>query len=81
MTTDEQKYKAYTFNIAGFALMTPLGKVFLDYVSLFRELGLILFIINFIISLLLFIGGLTFVEHGRNILQERRKHPNADRSL
>ena len=79
--TEEQKYKAYTLNFAGFAMMTPLGKVVLDYVSVFRELGLGWFIFNVLLSLFLFITGLTFVDHGRSILVGKRRYTNAaDRS-
>jgi|GEM_PF-1751382 len=73
MITEEQRYRAYTLSIAGFALMTPLGKVFLEYFYIFREYGPILFFINLVISALLFLAGLTFVDHGRSILSERRK--------
>ena len=78
--TEEQKYRAYTFNIAGFAMMTPLGKVVLDYVPIFRELGLGWFIFNVLLSLFLFIAGLTFIEHGRNMLEERRRYIDANKS-
>ena len=78
--TEEQKYKAYTYNITGFALMSPLGKVFLNYISLFKEIGPEWFIFNFLLSLFLFFVGLTFVDHGRSILREKRRYFNADRS-
>ena len=73
MITEEQRCRAYTINIAGFALMTPLGKIVLEYASLFKEMGLILFFLNVFISGILFIFGLTFVDHGRSILNERGK--------
>ena len=80
VTTEEQRYKAYSFNIAGFAMMTPLGKIVLDYVPIFRELGLGWFVFNVFLSLFLFIAGLTFVEHGRTMLEERRRYIDANKS-
>lgn len=71
--TEEQKYRAYTYNIAGFALMTPLGKVILEYPILFEQMGSQRFLIYLLGTLLLFCWGLIFVEVGRNILYERRK--------
>ena len=81
MITEERKYKAYTLNIAGFALMTPLGKVSLEYIHMFREFGPVWFIFNVLLSLFLFIAGLTFVDYGRNLLKEKRRYFDAtDRS-
>lgn len=70
--TEEQKYRAYTFNIAGFALMTPAGKVVLDFANIIKDLGYIGFFAYVLTSLLLFILGLTFIELGRSILNTRR---------
>lgn len=78
MVTEERRYKAYTLNIAGFALMTPLGKVFLDYVGIFKEIGLGWFIFNFVFSVFFFLVGLTFVDRGRSILEERRRVTDTD---
>ncbi len=71
MITEEQKYKAYTYNIAGFALMTPLGKIVIDYIEIFKEVGPIMFGINLFIAFLLFLAGLTFIDMGRSILDVR----------
>lgn len=73
MITEEQRYRAYTYNIAGFALMTPLGKVVMDYINIFKEIGLVMFVINLLIAFLLFLAGLTFIEIGRSILNIRGK--------
>ena len=77
---EEQKYKAYTYNVAGFAMMTPLGKIVLDYYEILQMTGPIVFVINFLVSIFLFIAGLTFIELGRSILDEKRRHFNANRS-
>ena len=73
MITEEEKYKAYTLNIAGFAVMTPLGKVVLDNIQLFRNVGAKWFLINLIIALGLFGFGLTLIELGRTILHRYRR--------
>ena len=74
MITEEQKYKAYTYNIAGFALMTPLGKIVLDYAALFKQMDLYVFVFNSFLALLLFCCGLTSIEVGRRILDTRRRY-------
>ena len=72
MITEEDKYRAYTYNIAAFACMAPLGKIFLENVKLFNELGPIGFIVDCLISLPLFILGLTLLEIGRRLLSRRK---------
>ena len=73
MITEEDKYRAYTFNFIGFALMTPFGRLVLENVKLFYEFGLVWFFINLFGSLCLFIFGLTLVEQGRIILDKHRR--------
>lgn len=69
--TEEQKYRAFTFNVAGFALMTPLGKVVLDFSDLIKNYGLDWFFAHIVISALLFLWGLTCIEKGRSILYRK----------
>ena len=73
MVTEEDKYRAYTFNIAGFAVMTPFGRLVFENVKLFHELGPVWFLINLFGSICLFIWGLTLVEQGRTILDKYRR--------
>ena len=63
------KYLAYTFNFAGFALMTPLGKVALEPVSTFNSLGLKGFICYFVFCVLLLLVGTLLILHGRDRLE------------
>ena len=72
MISEEDKYRAYTFNVAAFACMAPLGKMFLENVQLFYELGPINFALSCLISLPLFIFGLTLLELGRRLLCRRK---------
>lgn len=37
MATDEQKYSSEVNKIAGFGLMTPFGRVFIDPFTLFKN--------------------------------------------
>ncbi len=76
MIIEEEKYRAYTFNFAGFAVMTPLGKLVLENVKLYNELGLLWFLINLFGSICLFVWGLTLVEQGRTILDKYRRFKN-----
>ena len=74
MTTEPQKYRAYTFNIAGFALISPSGRIFFEPVALFKECGPILFFVYIIISLGLALLGLILLLKGYDILDlEERK--------
>ena len=73
MITEEDKYRAYTFNLVGFAVMTPFGRLVLENVKLFHELGILWFLINLFGSIGLFIWGLTLVEHGHTILDKYRR--------
>lgn len=73
MITEEQKYKAYILSIAGFALMTPFGKLWLDFYEIVRNIGIGGFVGYTLICGCLFLGGLILVEHGRSMLIEKRK--------
>ena len=73
MITEEEKYRAYTFDLVGFAVLTPFGRLVLENVKLFHELGLVWFLINLFGSICLFIWGLTLVEQGRSILDKSRR--------
>lgn len=72
MITEEDKYRAYTFNVAGFASMTFFGKIVIENIKLFNELGLVWFTINCLISIPLLIFGLTLLELGRRLLCRRK---------
>lgn len=71
MTTEEQKYRAYTFNISGFALMTPFGKICLDPLTFFKQYELVGSVIYILISFGLFISGFMLIEFGRDILYKK----------
>jgi len=73
MPTKEYEYKAQAFQIAGFALMTPLGRIFLQPTTVFKEFNLFGFIIYLVFSFLIFLVGFIFIEQGRAILEEKRK--------
>ncbi|MBI3589843.1 MAG: hypothetical protein HY094_00495 [Candidatus Melainabacteria bacterium] len=68
MILERQKYSAYTFNVAGFALMTPVGRLFLQPLEIFKEYGLIMFMSYGIICLGLFLCGVFFILKGFEIL-------------
>ena len=76
MLSSENKFRAETLRIAGIALMTPLGRLVLENIKLFNDIGSGWFYFNFVISLGLFIVGLTFVERGRGILYTYRRFKN-----
>ena len=77
MVKEEQRYRAYTLNILGIGLTTPLGKVFFDLFKTVKDTGWGSAIFYFIVSIALFIAGLTFIEMGRRILYyTEKKHGN-----
>ena len=77
MVTKEDEYKASTFQIAGFALLAPFGKIFLDPFTLFKEGGLIGIILFITFSLLIALLGLIFIDRGRDILNIKRRDRSA----
>lgn len=70
METEGKKYSAYSFNIAGFSLFVPLGKVVLEPVSMFNEFGIYGLVGYVGFSLFLVIIGLSLIIHGRDILNK-----------
>ena len=64
MLKEENKYFAEILKIAGFALMTPLGKIVLNIseIDLFKLN--IFFFVNLLISLVLFYFGIIFLIRG-----------------
>ena len=70
MISESQKYTAQTFNIAGFALFAPLGKIVLEPVSTFHELGSVGFKWYLYFSILLAIVGILAIYFGRGILKK-----------
>ena len=71
MITEEQKYRAYTFNFAGFALITPSGKLILDALDMYKDFELSIFSIGYILFCFgLSIVGLWSIARGRDILDQ-----------
>ena len=68
MNIELEKYRADIFKIAGFAVMTPLGRIFVEPVAVFREFGIIGSITYSIFSILLSLLGLIFFAKGYDIL-------------
>ena len=72
MVTEVQKYRASMFQIGGFGFMSPLGKVVLNF-SEYELLDLHLqFLLNILISLLLFGLGIMLLIKGMETLEERK---------
>ena len=68
----EREYRSRTFNISGFALMTPLGHIFMDPIYIFTKFTLVWGCIYFISCFISFICGLYFIDTGHDILYKRR---------
>lgn len=69
MTDDIQKYRAMTFQLAGFALMSPFGNLIIKAFELeLLKMGLKL-LIFILIYLLLFCGGIILITKGMSILE------------
>lgn len=71
MVIEEQKYRAYTYNVAGFALLTPLGKLILDPITtatILEKFGPLIFVGYVSLCIFLAIVGCRAVAIGRDIL-------------
>ena len=73
MITELQKYQAQFFQVSGFCLMTPLGKLVLDFLDFKLSDIDIKFIFYLLLTLLLTFFGIILVIHGMEILEERRQ--------
>ena len=73
MITDEQKFRAGTFRMFGFILLTPIGKVLLDPWIFLEEHNLMYGIIYIMIAIASGYIGLLHIERARVILDKRSK--------
>ena len=65
-----QKYRATMFQLGGFALMSPLGKIILNALDFsLKDLFTVKFTIYFLIAFLLFCVGIIFMARGLNVLE------------
>ncbi len=69
MIHEELKFRAEIFKIAGFALMTPLGKVYLDFIPMLKTWGFLPFIIYVMISAALAITGIIIILRAWDLLE------------
>ena len=70
MINESEKYRAQTFNISGFALMSLFGKIMMQPLETFKEYGLLGFVCYTIFCLLLFFLGLYLIQKGYETLDE-----------
>ena len=68
MLPEKEKYRAYTFNISGFALMAPFGKIVLEPTLTFKEFGPYGLIFYGTFCVFLFLFGLVLITKGYDIL-------------
>lgn len=75
MSFEAERFRSDVFKIAGFALMTPIGKIFLQPLEFFREYGLIFSTLYSIGSLFLALIGFYLIIKCYNELidYDRRK--------
>jgi len=73
MPTKEDEYKAQSYQIVGFALMSPFGRICLQPTVVFNELGPFGFILYLGLSVLAFLVGFIFIDTGRVTLKEKRR--------
>ncbi len=73
MIPKDEEYRAEIFKIAGFAMMAPIGKFFLEPWVIFKEVNNGIFFIFLVVSLLLAYIGLVFVMKGYDILLIHRR--------
>ena len=64
-------YKAETYRVMGFVLCTPIGKLFLDFMSKELSDSIIFNLINFISSITLMYMGLSLIHNGESLLLDK----------
>lgn len=70
MTTDVQKYRATMFQIAGFALISPIGKIVLNALDFtFSDIFSIKFFAYLFFTLFLLVIGIIFISRGIAVLE------------
>lgn len=74
--SSEEEYIAQAYQIAGFALMSPFGRMCLQPTVVFNEFNLIGFISYASFAILVFLLGVIFIEKGRVILNLRKGKVN-----
>ena len=70
MIKEVDRYGAEIFKIAGFALMSPFGRIAIQPTVVFNELGMIGFIFYVLLSLFMFFAGLLLFLKGYDILDK-----------
>lgn len=69
----DEEYRSEIFKIAGFAMMAPIGKFFLEPWVIFKEINIIKFVIFLAVSSFLAYAGLIFIMKGYDILLANRR--------
>ena len=64
MISEGEKYRAQTYNISGFALMSLFGRIAMQPLEIYHEYSLIGFICYTIFCSILFICGLLLIQRG-----------------
>ena len=70
MISEGGKYRAQTFNIGGFALMSLFGRIMMQPLETFKEYGLIGFICYTVLGIILFILGVLLIQRGYEAIDE-----------
>lgn len=72
MISKETEQRSEVLKIAGFALLTPFGRIFMEPVAVFEEFGLIFFLAYLIISIIIGLLGICCIFRSCDILTIRR---------
>ena len=73
MIYEVDKYRAEILKIAGFAMMTPFGRIIVQPMVVFNEFNSPIFVLYLIIALWLFYMGLLSVARGYSILKQEKE--------
>lgn len=66
------KYRAETYRIFGLGMLTPFGRIFLDPLSIISTYGKELFLIYFIFTTSIGLFGISMIEKGSVIIENRK---------
>ena len=70
MASNKFEYRSDIFKIAGFSLMTPLGRIVIEPIIVLKEFGSIGFIVFIVISLTLLLFGIILIMKGYEALEK-----------
>ena len=71
MISKQTEYKSEVLKIAGFAMLTPFGSIFLSPMQIIKDFGFLYFLGYFIFGLIIGTSGLRCILRGCELLSDK----------